>query len=824
MENQGQQTPEELDIAAISFRSPSGDLEVKLDLSERKVFLAGVETLEKLEPEEFDAVVRLVLTRGVRTKSKKIIPDSRADNLQRRLRSVFSEVNRKCDKKFNQFFDCLTERFSGGGYKFLGKDVITEPLEPSGMLSPKSFGEGSAVEEPPQASLPPETMSRCSGPVALSFRWLGVVVLMLAVGILFLIFIKQDWNFHKGPLQQKSEQARSLPSTTSSVRDFRQPNPSLLVADFDGPEQEFGMTNAVIECLRKELEPFGINVQPLRRVLTAADGPATARRLAEQQGALGVAWGAYRQSGGEARLWLHADWIQQKKYLDLTGSGQIDVPLDKPFLLEDVAESELTLAALLLTADLKIQQEDYQTARTILDSAQRRSSHNSHKLASESQIFILRGITESSQKDWTAASRDWRIAHDLTRSADIATALGVSYVALRDFSKARQSFQDALAEKPTLSEKATILGNLAGLELVHGSISQASRLISEANAIAGNDPFVMETSANIKMTTGDLRGAASIFQQIMEIPNSEAEGHAGIGDILDREGKESDAKLEFDRAVTISATNVRGLTGKARLLDRHGPSKELEQVTDQLLRAAPDDAFGLFLKGKILGVHQDFPAAIVELDKVVKIAPNNDMGYAMDAAMHIYLKQYPHALRLADIGLRKVPRSTYCTIAKGVALGRMGRLQLAQKTLEGVLRTDHDTFAEKELLRIYVLQHRWNAAMNIAQHFLIKDPAGAALAHAITGKHLMLTANAADALKEYDAAIPNLGINYLEDGFQWVYMDRAVLRRNLGDLKGAVADLESYLQLNPHDKTARRSLIEIRQELGAQYLFHLGAK
>lgn len=85
----------------------------------------------------------------------------------------------------------------------------------------------------------------------------------------------------------------------------------ILVAEFDGPDHEFGVTESIIEELRAlEHGDDQLRVRSAGVKITPQNGPAFAEKIAAEQGAAVIVWGWYRATGGGVNLHAHYQVVQ----------------------------------------------------------------------------------------------------------------------------------------------------------------------------------------------------------------------------------------------------------------------------------------------------------------------------------------------------------------------------------------------------------------------------------------------------------------------------------------------------------------------------------
>jgi tetratricopeptide (TPR) repeat protein len=324
VENRGderQAIGQEPEYAAIVFRSSNGEIEVKLDLPERKLLLNGVESSENLEPEEFEAVVNLALTRGVRTKAKRIIPNSRSENLPRRLSSILSEVNRKCDGKFNQFFHYSRESIRSGGFKFLGTDPVCMELDVPPAQQPNP-------ENPPPIQIPVEHEDDSSILARRKYQIAGAIVVGISAIALILFAVMQKRPEHPA-IQKNVGMPLQGGSVTLEVVLEQPPNSaSIYLAKISGRcEDQYQVTHFIAEELKKIQKTHpDMRVTLLGHTVEEGENLKSLLRGLRQQQATTLIFGECVTTTQRAHVDLH--FYSLFPQVDLT--GRRDVMMTRP--------------------------------------------------------------------------------------------------------------------------------------------------------------------------------------------------------------------------------------------------------------------------------------------------------------------------------------------------------------------------------------------------------------------------------------------------------------------------------------------------------------
>ncbi|HEU0015678.1 MAG TPA: tetratricopeptide repeat protein [Longimicrobium sp.] len=147
----------------------------------------------------------------------------------------------------------------------------------------------------------------------------------------------------------------------------------ILVADLDGPDNSFGVTQSIIEGLRAlEADDSRIKVVSADTVITAQDGSTVARRLGHDRGAALVVWGWYRHTDARATITIHYETFHDPCWLKLSRSSATRVGPAKQlscFTLQSDVSAEVNAVAAVSAGILYYSEKDYGRAAAYLDVA-----------------------------------------------------------------------------------------------------------------------------------------------------------------------------------------------------------------------------------------------------------------------------------------------------------------------------------------------------------------------------------------------------------------------------------------------------------------------
>jgi len=279
-------------------------------------------------------------------------------------------------------------------------------------------------------------------------------------------------------------------------------------------------------------------------------------------------------------------------------------------------------------------------------------------------------------------------------------------------------------------------------------------------------------------------------------------------------------------------------TGWPRGVRVEAPARDVAGESTPEARAA---AVRLLAEAGRLVDAQRWQEALPKLDEVLRLDPQSTEAYLGRAFTHGNLGQHQLAIADFDAVLRLDPNRVQAYAGRGAALERMGRFEEALACYEQALRLDPNdarSLTNRGALRAYTGDTRgaladYDAALRVMP--------GLRKAHHGRGTVLHNLGRYEEALAEFERAIAiqPLGDTYRERGWTLlalerteealecyalalrftprdplIYTQRAMARRRLGDLSGALTDLDLALQLDPRSYTALALRGETRLNLG----------
>ena len=216
----------------------------------------------------------------------------------------------------------------------------------------------------------------------------------------------------------------------------------VLVANFDGPDQKYGVTETILSQLRTAVKEYeDVEIQSLDEVITAQAGSSVARARGEDRKAGIVLWGWYRVPRDSAFITVHFEVL--KSPIGLARSQKLAVAELENFQIQTRLSNEMSYLTLLTLGLARYEVDDYDGAIDRFTGALDQPDVP-EDMVDPADIYFYRGNAYFKKGDYDRAMADYDRA--LALSPDLAIAYlnrGLTYRAIGDPARAAADFSRA---------------------------------------------------------------------------------------------------------------------------------------------------------------------------------------------------------------------------------------------------------------------------------------------------------------------------------------------------------------------------------------------
>jgi tetratricopeptide (TPR) repeat protein len=195
-----------------------------------------------------------------------------------------------------------------------------------------------------------------------------------------------------------------------------------------------------------------------------------------------------------------------------------------------------------------------------------------------------------------------------------------------------------------------VLMELAAMLQATGRATEALDVLKQHEQLVPGDHHTLVEQGKCLADLGRLDEAESALRRAVRVRDAAAEYN--LGTVLDRQGKLDEARLHYERALSIDPFHTRALNNLGVWLDRRGRSAEAIQTLQRAIASDPENA-----------------------------EPYSNLGSAFIGA-----RRMPDALRALETAVALDPEAPDAHNNLGIALAQSGRMADAMREFEAAVR------------------------------------------------------------------------------------------------------------------------------------------
>ena len=372
----------------------------------------------------------------------------------------------------------------------------------------------------------------------------------------------------------------ALPILTLSgivIADYIERRPSnktvILIADFQGPDQKFAVTQVIINRMKRAVSEFPeVEIKPLGEVIKEGTESATVRRIGADHKASIVVWGFYDEAmNGTA----HIDQVRQMSSFSLRRNEldfNVTLPEGRGISAQEALSGDMSLLALLVVGVARYDAGAYDEAIGRFTKAlDQLYSSRSEGEVSDVKFFLGKSLYQKG-KYREAVDRLQEVELKRDGDPDVLGWLGLALQNAARYAEAVPLYQRSLAirEKalgPEHPDTAQSLNNLAGLYYSQGKYAEAEPLHKRSLAIRekalGPEHSDTAQSLNDLALLYDLQGkyaeAEPLYKRSLAIRekalgpehSDTANSLNNLAGLYDSQGKYTEAEPLYKRSLAI---------------------------------------------------------------------------------------------------------------------------------------------------------------------------------------------------------------------------------------------------------------------------------
>jgi len=504
----------------------------------------------------------------------------------------------------------------------------------------------------------------------------------------------------------------------------RQSKLIVAIADFDGPEEVYGVRNEILDSLRSQFdEDDKIIIQTVDLVITPDDGSDLARKIGEKMLADIVIWGWYRPAEN-TNMTINLEYLTDLESFSKTHRQKL-----KPFVTLDELET--------FSFQKKIGQE------------------------TGAFLIFVSGYIDYVKGDYDKSIASINDYLKMTQETDIfknkingIELLSIAALNNDDFDLVIQHTNDYLGQYP---DNEVLLNNRGVAYATNGMRDKAQMDFSKALEISKN-PLIYENRANVYLEQSNYEKAIEDFKKAIEANPGYANAYSGLSYAYYLNQNFDFALEEIEKAINLDSKNslnyyTRGLIffaqnrciksiwdiTKAIRLEDENSTQESDYFSSRgnaydcvkaytlaskdysrAIKLDPENPDPYFYLGiNYFEQKGDLRIAIENFNKSIELKPNDPGGYIYRARANFELGNYEQSLKDVNIGIELDPKIPIGYMDRGIMYLVLEEFELAIKDFSLLIETGQEIPSKIYYYRAIAYEEtgdRFNAALDLARY------------------------------------------------------------------------------------------------------------
>ncbi len=419
----------------------------------------------------------------------------------------------------------------------------------------------------------------------------------------------------------------------------------VLVAQFDGPEETYGMRRQMIEDLLKATKNYDDTfIIEGDKLVTSGE---YARQLGKQEKADLVIWAWYRPTENP-NITIHFENLSTTQFKELqeseTYQPQATLADLESFEIQHRLGSETSTLISFLSGLLRYKAGDYQIA-----------------LARFEQILTKEDIS------------------DYLKIETLYSYMGFSHFFLREYDQAIKDFDKAIELNPSVSN------SYDGRGITYYYLGQYERALDDYNKSVQLDPSqsgVYNNRGLNYIALGQYKSAIDDCSKAIELDPKDDIAYHNRGYAYYYLGQNDNAIKDYNKAVELNPNytkvyNNRGLVYSDLMQYDHA----IEDY-DKAIELNPKFFITYYNRGRAYFFLKQYNRAIQDLDKAIELHPNYPEAYVNRGIAYEALAQYERAIKDYDKAIQLNPKDALAYYNRGVAYQKLGKTAEAEADLK----------------------------------------------------------------------------------------------------------------------------------------------
>lgn len=300
------------------------------------------------------------------------------------------------------------------------------------------------------------------------------------------------------------------------------------------------------------------------------------------------------------------------------------------------------------SADRYFANREYEKAKIEYLSALRLQPTNTTAIVQLGKIFFRQGQLRESAPFLIEGRK--RAPGDL----ELANNLGIIYVAVREFAKARAEAEAVLALSPTNELALLVLADTAQTPAENAAILQAIRALEQRT---GPRASFHVARAQLALRLRDTATAESELKQAIALDSKSVMARQILGNLRWSAGQVEAAEQEFRAAAQLAPPDDSAHYRLATFLKRTGKLEEAKKVLDEINRTAPERTAAWVERAEIALAEKQFEECARLINRALSQAPGDIDAKVLQAQLKLNEKKPAEAVEILEKVVEQRPQS-----------------------------------------------------------------------------------------------------------------------------------------------------------------------
>lgn len=235
---------------------------------------------------------------------------------------------------------------------------------------------------------------------------------------------------------------------------------------------------------------------------------------------------------------------------------------------------------------------------------------------------------------------------------DALHGMGLAYAQLRDFSKATQYFEQAVAIVPHIAE---FHNNLANALKATGRIDKSLQHYREALRLKSPYPQAQNNLGTLLYRIGQYSEAASILEKSVRMDPKAVDTHYNLANCYIQLDRWLDAAAHYKEVLKLRSEHLGALHNLGITLCSLKQFEEAKPLLKQVIEREPNNIDALFHLSVIYSALGETMLAKECYEKILTLAPNHANSHHNIATLYLHLNQPEKALSHYQTALKLEP-------------------------------------------------------------------------------------------------------------------------------------------------------------------------